>query len=59
MFSIWEVVEELVAIAYEHGTKTISMSQIRTELEGSEQNDVGNVDEVRESLIELGYTVAV
>ncbi len=59
MFDIWEVVEELVATAYERGTKRISMSQIGKELKDAEQNNVRNVQEVRKTLVELGYCVVV
>ena len=54
---IWEVVEELVAKAYEQGTATISMSQIREQLKHGEQNRVHDVEEVRKTLIDLGYRV--
>jgi hypothetical protein len=59
MFDIWEVVEELAATAYEHGTKTISMSQIGKELKDAKQNNIRNVQEVRKTLVELGYSVVV
>jgi hypothetical protein len=59
MFDIWEVVEELAAIAYERGTKRISMSQIGKELKDSKQDNAQNVQEVRNALIELGYSVGV
>jgi hypothetical protein len=56
-FDIWEVVEELAATAYEHGTKTISMSQITKELNNVELNSPRSIEEVRNTLIELGYQV--
>jgi hypothetical protein len=56
-FGIWEVVEELAATAYEHGTKTISMSQITKELNNVELNSPSSIEEVRNTLIELGYRV--
>ena len=59
MFDIWEVVEELAAIAYERRTNRISMSQIGKELKDADQNNVRNVQEVRKNLIELGYRVEV
>jgi len=59
MFDIWEVVEELAAVAYERGTNRISMSQIGKELKDADQNNVRNVQEVRKNLIELGYRVEV
>ena len=57
MFDIWEVVEELVTVAAERGSKTISMSQIGKELKDAEQNNARNIQEVRKSLVELGYRV--
>jgi hypothetical protein len=59
MFDIWEVVEELAAIADERGTKRISMSQIGKELKDAEQNNARNVQDVLKTLIELGYHVGV
>jgi hypothetical protein len=59
MFDIWEVVEELAAKAYERGAKRISMFQIGKELKDMEQNSAYNVQEVRKTLIELGYQVGV
>jgi hypothetical protein len=59
MFDIWEVVEELAARAYEHGTKMISMAQIGKELKDVGQNNASNVQEVRNTLVELGYRVGV
>jgi hypothetical protein len=59
MFDMWEVIEELAAIAYERGTKRISMSQIGKELKDAEQNNSRNVQEIRKTLIELGYSVGV
>jgi hypothetical protein len=56
-FDIWEVVEELAATAYERGTKTISMSQITKELSNVELNSPSSIEEVRNTLIELGYRV--
>jgi hypothetical protein len=50
---------ELAAIAYERGTKRISMSQIGKELKDAEQNNAHNVQEVCKTLIELGYSVGV
>jgi hypothetical protein len=57
MFDIWEVIEELVTVADERGSKTISMSQIGQELKDAEQNTARNIQEVRKSLVELGYRV--
>ena len=57
MFDIWEVVEELVTVAAERGSKTISMSQIGKELKDAEQNNARNIQEVRKSFVELGYRV--
>ncbi len=57
MFDIWEVVEELVTVADKRGTKSISMSQIGQGLKDMEQNNPQNVQEVRKSLVELGYRV--
>lgn len=57
MFDIWEVVEELVTMADERGTKNISMSQIGIELKNAEQNSAENIQEVCKSLAELGYRV--
>ena len=59
MFNIWEIVEELAAVAYEGGTKKISLSQIGKELKDAEQNNAHNVQEVCKTLIELGYSVGV
>ena len=59
MFDIWEVVEELVTLADEQGTARISMSQIGKELKDAGQNSAQNVQEVRKSLVELGYRVGV
>ena len=59
MFDIWEVVEELVTVADERGSKSISMSQIGKELKDAEQNSAHNIQEVRKSLVELGYRVVV
>jgi hypothetical protein len=57
MLNILEVVEELVATAYEHGIKTIFVSQIERELDNVEQYSAQNVEEVSNSLLELGYVV--
>ncbi len=57
MFDIWQVIEELVTVADERGSKRISMSQIGQELKDVEQNNAHNVQEVRKSLVELGYRV--
>ncbi|MGD0230047.1 MAG: hypothetical protein ABSC19_06760 [Syntrophorhabdales bacterium] len=57
MFDIWDVVEELVTIADEQGTKTISMLQIGKELKEAGENTAQNVQEVRRTLVELGYRV--
>ena len=57
MFDIWPVVEELAATAYEHGTDRISMSLIERELNGAEQNNERNVEEVHKALVQLGYRV--
>jgi hypothetical protein len=59
MFDTWEVVEELVSVADERGTKSISMSQIGKELKDAEQNNAQNIQEVHKSLVELGYRVGV
>jgi len=59
MFDIWDVVEELATIADERGTGRISMFQIGKELKDAGQNSAQNVQEVRKSLIELGYQVGV
>jgi hypothetical protein len=53
------VVEELATIADERGTGRISMFQIGKELKDAGQNSAQNVQEVRKSLIELGYQVGV
>ena len=58
MFDIWEVVEELVIVADERGSKRISMTQIGKELKDAEQNNAHNIQEVRKSLVDLGYRVA-
>ncbi len=57
MFDIWEVVEQLVKEADEGGSKSISMSQIGRGLKDVEQNNAQTVQEVRKSLVELGYRV--
>ncbi len=57
MFDIWEVIEELVTEADDRGTKRISISQIGKQLKDVEQNNAHNVQEVRKSLVELGYRV--
>ncbi len=57
MFDIREVVEELIIEADERGTKSISMSQIGRELKDVEQNNAHNIQEVRESLVNMGYRV--
>ena len=57
MFDMWEVVEELAAKAYERGTMKISISQIGKELKDAAQNNARNIQEVRDALIELGYSV--
>jgi hypothetical protein len=59
MFDIWEVVEEIVTVANERGSKKISMSQIGKELKDAEQNNARNIQEVRKSLVELGYQIGV
>jgi hypothetical protein len=59
MFDTWEVVEELITLADEQGTETISMFQIGKELKDAGENTVRNVHEVRKSLVELGYRVGV
>jgi hypothetical protein len=59
MFDIWEVVEELVTMADEQGSRRISMSQIGKELKDAEQNNVQNVQAVYRSLVDLGYQVGV
>ena len=51
MFDIWEVVEELVALADERGTDTISMFQIGKELKDAGQNSAQNVQEVHEDIV--------
>ena len=57
MFNIWDVVEELAAVAYEHHTKRISMSQIRKHLKAANQESPHTVEEVRKTLIQLGYHI--
>jgi hypothetical protein len=57
MFDIWEVIEELVAIADERGSKSISMLEIGKELKDAGYNNALSVQEVRKSLVELGYRV--
>ncbi len=57
MFDIREVVEELVSVADERGTKSISMSQIGRGLKDVEQNNPQNIQELRKGLLELGYQV--
>jgi len=59
MFDIWEVVEELVTMADEQGSRRISMSQIGKELKDAEQNNVQNVQAVYKNLVDLGYQVGV
>jgi hypothetical protein len=59
MFDIWEVVEELVTLADEQGTGTISMFQIGKELKDAGENSAHNVQEVRKALVELGYRVGM
>ena len=59
MFNIWDVVEELAALAYEHHTKRISMSQIRKHLKAAKQDSPHSLEEVRKTLIQLGYHVRV
>ncbi len=59
MFDIWEVVEELVTLADKQSTKTISMLQIGKELKDAGENTAHNVQEVRRSLLELGYRIGV
>ena len=59
MFDIWEVVKEIVTVANERGSKKISMSQIGKELKDAEQNNARNIQEVRKSLVELGYQIGV
>ncbi len=57
MLGILEVVEELVATAYERGTKTISLSQIKRQLYSVGHYSTQNVEGVLESLSDLGYCV--
>ena len=59
MFDIWEVVEELASVADKQGSETISMLQIGKELKDAGENTAHNVQEVRRSLVELGYRVGV
>lgn len=59
MFDIWEVVEELAAIADKRATKRISMSEIGKELKDADQNNAENIQRVHKALTELGYQVAV
>jgi len=59
MFDIWEVIEELVSAADDQRTKRISMLQIGKELKDAGQNSAQNIQEVRKSLVELGYQVGV
>lgn len=58
-FNPWDIVEELIAVADERGTKRISMSQIGKELKDAEENNAENIQEIRKILIELGYHIAV
>ncbi len=57
MFNTWEVVEELVNQTDGRGTRRISMSHIGQELKDVDQNNPHNLQEVRKSLVELGYRV--
>jgi hypothetical protein len=52
-----DVVEELVTLADERGTKKISMYQIGKELKDADQNNAENIQEVYRQLVELGYQV--
>jgi hypothetical protein len=56
-FRILEVVEELVAEAYERGSKRITMSRIGKELKHSGRHSVQNTQAVYEALVDLGYQV--
>jgi len=57
MFNMWDVVEELVAGAYERHTTTITMSQIRKQIKSAKKDGPHYVEEVRKTLIRLGYRV--
>ena len=57
MVNMWDVVEELAAVASERDTKRISLSQIRKHLEAAGQDSPHKVEEVRKTLIQLGYHV--
>jgi len=57
MFNLWDIVEELAAVAYERHSKRISMSQIRRQLKGAKQDTLHDVEAVRKMLIQLGYHV--
>ena len=59
MFNIWDVVDELAAIAYERHTKRISISQIRQQLKAAERDTPRILEEVRKTLIQLDYNVRV
>jgi hypothetical protein len=57
MSDIWEMVDELVRMADKRGTKSISMSEIGKELKDAELNNAENIQEVRKTLLELGYRI--
>ncbi|HAR96495.1 MAG TPA: hypothetical protein DCR97_11115 [Deltaproteobacteria bacterium] len=59
MFDIWEVVEELVAVADKRATRRISMSEIGKELKDADENNAENIQGVHKALTELGYQVEV
>jgi hypothetical protein len=57
MLDLTDVVEELVTVADERGTKRISMLQIGKELKDADQNNANNIQEVYKHLVGLGYQV--
>ena len=59
MCNIWDVVEELAAVAYERHTTTIPVTQIRKHLKAAEQDSPQNVEEICKTLIQLDYRVVV
>ena len=59
MFNMWDVVEELAAVAYERHTTTIPVTQIRKHLKAAEQDSPQDVEKICKTLIQLGYHVRV
>jgi len=59
MFNMWDVVEELAAVAYERHTTTIPVTQIRKHLKAAEQDSPQDVEKICKTLIQLGYHVVV